>query len=243
MMQKMLRCAFAVALLAAVTAPSALAGEVKVTLNGGLVTIIADDAPISRILAEWSRVGQTKIVNGEKLLTVVSLQLVNVPEQKALDILLRSASGYMAAERAVPVQNASAFDRIMIMPFTRPPAAPAVTTTNSMPQPFGPPRPQPMMPQPSFDADDDRPVMPPGMGPQGNPGQTTSPMPGMLPPTGNAPMSAPGQQPQKPQTLPRPGFLPAPAGPQQPVPFGSPAVPGKPPGGGGGQAYEPDRFE
>ena len=237
MMQKIFRCAFALALVSVLAAP-AIAGEVKVTLNQGLVTIIADDAPISRILAEWSRVGQTKIVNGEKLMTVVSLQLVDVPERKALDILLRSASGYMAAERHSPVQGASAFDRIMILPFSRPPAAAPVPTSSPMPQLFNA-RPQQMVPQPQDD--DGQPVMPPGMGPQPNQpaGQQTSPMPGMLPPTNTQnPNAAPGQQ----QTLPRPGFLPAPPGaPNQPVPFGSPAVPGKPPGGGGGQGYVPDR--
>jgi hypothetical protein len=239
MMQKIFRSALAVALLAVAASP-ARAGEVKVTLNQGLVTIIADDAPISRILAEWARVGQTKIVNGDKMMTVVSLQLVDIPERQALDILLRSASGYMAAERPTALAGASAFDRIMILPFSRPPAVSPVATTNA-PQPFNQPRPM-MQPQPQPD-DDGHPVMPPGVGPQGQPmnvGQQTSPMPGMLPPTGNQ-NAAPGQN-QTPQTLPRPGFLPAPAGPQQPVPFGTPAVPGKPPGGGGGQKYEPDRY-
>jgi hypothetical protein len=240
MTQKIFRSALAVALLAVAASP-ARAGEVKVTLNQGLVTIIADDAPISRILAEWARVGQTKIVNGDKMMTVVSLQLVDVPERQALDILLRSASGYMAAERPTALQGASAFDRIMILPFSRPPAASPVMTTNSVPQPFNQ-QPRPMMPQPPPDVDDAHPVMPPGMGPQAQPnaGQQTAPMPGMLPPTGNQ-NATPGQN-QTPQTLPRPGFLPAPAGPQQPVPFGAPAVPGKPPGGGGGQKYEPDRY-
>ena len=234
MMQKIFRSALAVALLALIPS-TARAGEVKVTLNQGLVTIIADDAPISRILAEWARVGQTKIVNGDKMMTVVSLQLVDIPERQALDILLRSASGYMAAERPATLQGASAFDRIMILPFSRPPAASPVMTTNSVPQQFNQ-QPRPVMPQPDMD---DAPVMPPGMGPQGQPnaGQQTAPMPGMLPPTGNQ-NANPGQTQQ---TLPRPGFLPVPAGPQQPVPFGAPAVPGKPPGGGGGQKYEPDR--
>ena len=230
-MQKIFRCAITALALLGVHASPALAGDVKVTLNQGLVTIIAEDVPVSRILAEWSRVGQTRIVNGEKLMTVVSLQLVDMPERKALDILLRSASGYMAAERPMPVMGASAFDRIMIMPFSRPPAAaPVPTSTNSMPQPFGP-RPQQMVPNP---VDDDHPVMPPGMGgPQNAPtGQQTSPVPGMLPQnnTNQNPNAAPGQQ----QTLPRPGFLPAPPGaPNQPVPFGAPP---KPPGGGGGGA-------
>lgn len=233
MIYKIFRCAFAVAFVA-VAATSATAGEVKVTLNQGLVTIIATDAPISQILSEWARVGQTKFVNAEKMMVVIpSLQLVDVPERKALDIILRSASGYMAAERRTPLAGASVFDRIMILPYSRPPAAAAVPSS-PMPQPFNP-RPQPFNPQ--VQPDDDAPTMPPGMNPQNQPtGQMTAPMPGMLPQ---------GQQPQngapQPQTLPRPGFLPVPAGPQQPVPFGTP-VPGKPPGGGGsGQVKEPDR--
>ena len=224
MMQKIFRCAFAVALVAVVSSP-AVAGEVKVTLNQGLVTIIADEAPISRILAEWARVGQTKIVNGDKMMNVVSIQLVDMPERKALDILLRSASGYMAAERQTPLLGASAFDRIMILPFSRPPAAAAVPASSPMPQPFGP---RPMVPQPQDD--DGQPVMPPGMGAQPNQPANTANMPGMIQPNGNqAPNANPAQQ-----TLQRPGFLPTPPGaPNQPVPFGTPAT-GKPPGGGGG---------
>jgi hypothetical protein len=251
-MQKIFRCAFAAALVAAFASPAA-AGEVKVTLNQGLVTIIADEAPISRILAEWARLGQTKIVNGEKMMTVVSLQLVDIPERQALDILLRSASGYMAAERQHPIAGASAFDRIMILPFSRPPAVAAVPASSSMPPAFTA-GPRPMVPQPQDD--DGQPVMPPGMSPQQNTPmpQQTSPRPGMMNnsigtpngPTnsyGTQPVTPPGQT-QQPQTLPRPGFLPAPPGtPNQPVPFGTPPAPTKPPGGGGGggQGYEPDR--
>lgn len=214
-MQKIFRCLVALTLVVA-AASTASAGELKLTLNNGLVTIIADDVPVSRILSEWARLGQTKIVNGEKLMTVVSLQLVDMPERKALDIVLRSASGFMAAERAVPVAGASAFDRIMILPFSKAPAAPPVTA-NTMPQPFSP-RPTLPMPEPV----DDSPVLPPGVGPQ--PTAPNGPnLPGMTPG---------GQQPQ--MTAPRPGQLPTP-GPTQPVPFGTPAAPGvKPPGGGGG---------
>ena len=227
MMQKIFRCALAFAfVLGAVT--SAAAGEVKVTLNQGLVTILATDAPISQILSEWARVGQTKFVNAEKMMSVVSLQLVDMPERKALDIILRSASGYMAAERSAPLAGASVFDRIMILPYSRPPATAPLPASASMPQPFGP-RPQPFQPQPQPQPDDE-PVAPP-TGQQNQPGQMTSPMPGMLPSPGNP------QNPNQPQqqTLPRPGFLPAPPGPQQPVPFGTPpGAPTKPPGGGGG---------
>jgi hypothetical protein len=207
-MQKIYRCALALAVMT-VTALPAAAGELKLTMQGGLVTVVADDVPVSRILAEWSRIGQTKIVNGEKLMSVVSLELVNVPEKQALDIVLRSASGYLAAERAVPVAGASAFDRIMILPFSQPPAQSFTPVTQSVPQPF---LNRPMMNTPEVE---DPSTMPPGMGQQMNTPPQTLPMPGMMPQA----TPQPGQ-PQPQMTAPRPGFLPAPA-------------PIKPPGGGG----------
>ena len=203
------KCVLALAVLA-LSASAAAAGELKLTLNNGLVTVVAQDVPISQILSEWARIGQTKIVNGEKLMTVVSLELVDVPEKAALDIVLRSASGYLAARRTNPVPGASAFDRIMILPFSQPPAVSApMPTAQTMPQPFVN---RPVMATPDFD--DPSQALPPGAGQlQGNVPQTL-PTPGMLPqsPTPN------GQQPQT--TAPRPGFLPPPPGV-------------KPPGGGG----------
>ena len=208
-MTRFSRVALAFAVVA-LTASSAAAGELKLTINNGLVTVIAEDVPISRILSEWGRIGQTKIVNGEKLMTMVTLELVDVPEKTALDVVLRSASGYLAARRAEPLPGASAFDRIMILPFSQPPA-------NSAPMPTAQTMPQPFVNRPvmaTTDFDDPSQALPPGAGQlQGNVPQTL-PTPGMLPqsPTPN------GQQPQT--TAPRPGFLPPPPGV-------------KPPGGGG----------
>ena len=214
-MQKIFRCLAALTLVAA-TASTASAGELKLTLNNGLVTVIADEVPVSRILSEWAKVGQTKIVNGEKLMTVVSLHLVDMPERKALDVILRSASGYMAAERPTPMAGASAYDRIMILPFSK---APAQQPISNVPAAFNPQPARPMLPEPV----DDQPILPPGVGPQ--PAGQNPNLPGASPMPG-------GQQPQ--MTSPRPGQLPTP-GPSQPVPFGTPAAPGvKPPGGGGG---------
>ena len=48
----------------------------------------------------------------EKMTGPHDLQLVNVPERDALDILLRSASGYIAAPRPVSVADAAIFDRV-----------------------------------------------------------------------------------------------------------------------------------
>lgn len=212
----------------------AMGGELKLSINNGLVTLSAENVPLSMVMAEWARIGQTRIVNGEKILTPVSLQLVDVPERKALDIILRSASGYMLAERPTALANASVFDRIMILPTSRPPAN--TGPVHTVPQPFNPPRPipaQPMSDIPDMD-DEERVRMLPETGPQ------TSPVPGQQPALPGQQPALPGQAPGAPVNAPltadRPGQLPQPA--PQPVPFGTPRPPGTGrgggPGGGGG---------
>ena len=63
-------------------------------MQGGRVTLVAKNATIRQILAEWERVGQTKVVNGDRLPGgLLNLELTNMPEQQALDIILRSVSG------------------------------------------------------------------------------------------------------------------------------------------------------
>ena len=192
------------------------AGELKLTIQNGLVTLIADEVPLSTVLAEWARIGKTQIVNGDKVFTPVTLQIIDQPERKALDILLRSVAGYMVAERPAMLAGASVFDRIMILPTSRPPAN--VGPLSSPPPVFAPQRPVPTQPVP--DMDDEEPVVIPPQGAQ---------QPGAQPQPGQ-----PGMTPQGPMTAPRPGPLPQP-GPQQPVPFGSPAKPGGGGGGGGGE--------
>jgi len=215
-MRKFIRCLVIPAVFAFPAVAGA--GELKLSIRDGLVTLTAQDVPLSMVMAEWAKVGQTRVVNGEKLLTPVSLQLVDVPERKALDIILRSASGYMLADRPTVVANASVFDRILIMPTSRPPAN--TGPVNSVPAPFNN---RPVQAQPMPDMEEPSPNQPPGPAPM---------PPGMVPPNPNMqqPQMQPGQpgQPSGPLTAPRPGQLPA---PQQPVPFGAPP---KPPGGGGG---------
>jgi hypothetical protein len=217
-----MRKLFPAFVLAAVLAlPAPASAELRLTMEGGMVTLIAKDVPLATIMAEWAKIGQTNIVNGDKIFTPVTLQLENVPERKALDILLRNAAGYMLAERPTLVAGVSAFDRIMILPTSRPPAnAPPLQPTT--PQPFAPPRPMPMPVPVQDDQEPDVPQQNPGMQPQ----------PGM---------AQPGQAntPQAPLTAPRPGMLTPP--PQQPVPFGVPRPggggtpdPTRPGGGGGG---------
>src|SRR5437899_119338 len=88
--------------------------EVQLTIRDGRVTLAARDATVRQILSEWARVGQTRVVNVERIPGgPVTLQLNNVPEDQALDVLLRSVSGYMAAPRPVMVGNLSRYDRIL----------------------------------------------------------------------------------------------------------------------------------
>ena len=201
---------------------AASAGELKLTIQNGLVTIVADEVPLSAIMAEWARVGRTQIVNGDKVSTPVSLQIVDMPERRALDVLLRAVSGYIVAERTTPLAGASAFDRIMILPTSRPPANVGPMTApppSFVPRPVAPPVPN---------VEDDEPVLPAGMTPQPPNAPGTQPMPGP------SPQMVPGQQnPNAPLTAPRPGQLPAPT-PTQPVPFGTPPKPGGGGSGGGG---------
>ena len=197
---------------------TASAGEMKLSIQNGLVTLVADDVPLSAIMAEWARVGQTRIINGEKVSTPVSVRIVDMPERRALDILLRSVSGYIVAQRPTPIAGASVFDRIMILPTSR---APANTGPINSPPPAFVPRPA----APAIPDMDDEPVAPPGVN-----------MPPNMPPQGAPQPMVPGQQmppnANAPLTAPRPGQLPAPT-PQQPVPFGTPTPPAKPGGGGG----------
>jgi hypothetical protein len=133
-------------------ASSTASAEVQVTIHDGLVTVIAKDAPVRQIIAEWARVGQAKVVNAERIPGgPVTLELVNVPESQVLDTLLRSAAGYLAAPREVVVSNLSLFDRIVVMPTSNPPR-----TASAAPPPAFP---QPQFAQPPNDdnGDDERP--------------------------------------------------------------------------------------
>jgi hypothetical protein len=113
-----LRSNIVVAGVAAVllTASPAFA-DLSVTMHDGRVSILAKDATVRQILAEWARVGGTRIVNVEKIPGgPVTLVLENVTEMQALEVLLRPLSGYIAAPRATAAANLSAYDRIIIMP-------------------------------------------------------------------------------------------------------------------------------
>jgi len=115
--------------------------EVRVSMRDGRVSVVAKDATLRQILAEWARVGQARIVNGEQVAGgPISIELTDVPERQALDILLRSAGGYLAAPRPTVLPNAAFFDRIVVLPT----AAPRSTiVSSSTPPPLPQPRFQP----------------------------------------------------------------------------------------------------
>jgi hypothetical protein len=227
-MQKFCRCGVLIGLFTA-SASLAAGGELQLTLANGRATLIAQDVPLRQILDEWARVGQTTIVNGDKLTgPLLTFQLVDRPEREVLDLLLRSASGYIAAPRQGSLAGASQFAKVMILPVSR---GPVGVASAAPPTQFGRPASTvQQLPMPISDDDDpvEQPqvVVPPGMGaPQNTP--TASPF-----------QAQPGQQ--VPMTAPRPGILPAPpAG--QPNPYAAPGAPGSPvptpfirPGGPGG---------
>jgi len=90
--------ACAVALLGC--AVSSSAQSVSLQFNNGRVTLNAQNAPIRTILTEWGRLGGTRIVNGDRVGGgPVTLELTDLPERQALDILLRSVAGYIVTGR------------------------------------------------------------------------------------------------------------------------------------------------
>jgi hypothetical protein len=255
MMRKNLLClVFALAAFG-VASSTVIAGELSVRISNGRATIIAKDVPVRQILAEWAKVGDTKILNSEKVPGgPVTLELIDVPEKEALDILLRTAAGYIAAPRPVNLAGASQYDRVIVLPTSRAPAATSVT-----PPPFGnragvqvPPQPQVPPDDDNADNGDQSPNGTPVMGPNGPlpafPGMPAGPAVGpngqVTGPGGvingpNGPINVgPNGLPVNvpPTTTSRPGQLPQqPQQQQVPNPYGTQSRPGpmpvRPPGG------------
>jgi len=120
----MSRTAVCLAFLAAMLAGPASAAELRLEIGDGYVTLVATDTPLRQILAEWARVGGTRIVNAERIAgPPVTIQLQRVPEQEALAVLLRSAAGYLAAPRRSGSAGASVYESVMILATSTPPAA------------------------------------------------------------------------------------------------------------------------
>ncbi len=232
-------CRVGVGLLAlalCLSAPVTARADVTVSLADGRATIVARNATLRQVLAEWARVGGTRIVNLERVAGAPdSFELRNVPEAKALATLLRSVAGYIAAPRRATSRGASLYDRILILPTS-------VASAPMGPLRAGPAPPPPVYepaPDPTALANDDSndatattaaPVFQ-GTGQEGvAPGSPAGPpppmtTPGVTPYTPNPadPASAPTGQPNAPPTqpnagqfiAPQPGVLPTPSQTQQ----------------------------
>jgi hypothetical protein len=200
--------------LACTLAASTASADVRLTMRAGRVSLVATNATLRQILAEWARVGQTRIVNGDRVPGgLVTLELTDVPEAEALDILLRSLSGYVAAPRSAASAGPSRFDRIVVMPTIAPPPslvrAPAAAPSAApvFPQP-GMPQMQGAMPPPEESEDPGMPVGQPGRSPAFNtfpqpqvvnPGQSGQAVPSAVPPA-QGPLTLPGSQAAAPPT-------------------------------------------
>jgi hypothetical protein len=210
-------------LTAAVLLAAPSSADVVVRLENGQASVSATNATVREILAEWARVGQTRIVNVERVAGgPLTLELSNVPELQALDVILRTVSGYVAAPRAEAAPNAAQYDRIYLLATSTPAAAP--------PRPATPPPPafqQPANAAPDDQAADDevpRPNAPPRPAPP-RPPFNTFPQP--------RPAPQQEQQPANPVTYTTPTAPFGVATPGMPVPV--PQQPGQQPGQPGAQ--------
>ncbi|HKT78729.1 MAG TPA: hypothetical protein VJP86_00820 [Vicinamibacterales bacterium] len=208
--------------------------DVRVSIHDGVVTIAAKDATLRQILAEWARVGQTRFVDVERLTGgPMSIELTNVPERQALDILLRSITGYMLVPRPTVIANASQFDRILVIPGAAQPRS--QVAASSAPAPIVQTRFQ--LPPATQAPEDSFPGAPPmGAGfdgsrqplvtPAGGP-----PMPGSMDATRTMPGPAPATNtPVMPFGASTPGVVvqpPQQSQPGQPQPPGPPGLPGR----------------
>ena len=170
----------------------ASAQQLTMTFNDGRVSLDATSVPVRTILVEWGKLGGTKVIGGERVSGgPLTLKLEDVPESQALEIVLRSVAGYMAAPRsASSAAGASIYDRILIMATSVVPPPAARPTPSQRPTPanqrFAPQRPaqSPTDDEEPDEEPDPNPPNPPVFAfPQ--PGQNNGfPLPGMFP---NAP--------------------------------------------------------
>ena len=175
------------------------------------VTVTARDMTVSQILDRWSKIGGTVVLNGAAVQSgPVSLQLTDVSEREALDILLRGVGGYIVVDRDDDSTGASSIAKILILPKSAAPRdQPALNAVafdpsgNTQPiersveptfvQAAESVQPTPLLPSPEY--------VPPGLRPipvvsagTARPGETGAPAPALFKPS-SAPMAQPGQAP------------------------------------------------
>lgn len=163
--------------LSLVTVLPASAQQLKLSFNDGRVSLDAASVPVRTILTEWAKLGGTKVIGGERITgSPLTLKLDNVPEAQALEIVLRSVAGYMAApRRASATPGASMYDRILVLATSAAPAASASRPAPNQGNPnqrFVPNRPPVRQPDEDNEPDEEPDPNPP------NPPVFTFPQPG-----------------------------------------------------------------
>lgn len=143
MFKHITRFGCAILVLLAVVVRLAAASEVSVTFRDGKVTVVARDATLRQVLAEWQRVGHTRIEPLDRVpAQPITIELVDVPQSQALAMILRSLSGYIAARRSGMLPGGSLYDRILLTPTL----AQASTTVSTTVVSSTPPRPAQTVP-------------------------------------------------------------------------------------------------
>lgn len=196
---------------------SASAQSLKLEFNQGKVTIDAAAVPVRTILAEWARLGGTKVVGAERIAGApLTIHLEQMPEAQALEIVLRNVAGYISAPRQAASMGASAYDRILVMPTSTAPPAAASAGNRGPAAPAGPASARPGR---GF-----------GAAQNAEPDMTSAPVPdeadtGVNEPVFQFPQQNPfmAAQPGQPGQPAQPGAF------GQPTPFGTPMAPGAQP--------------
>jgi hypothetical protein len=212
------RVVIGLALTTAMAVPVPASASVRLIIADGRVWLTADHATIADILAEWSRVGATQMMNAERVRSPqLTLDLRGVPELEALDVIMRSAGGFVAVPRTGGDDPAhlSRFSRVVVVPSaiaggTAVPATPVpapappaavrapVFTDSGAQRVIGPDG------QPVADDQEDAPPPSPPQPPAVRPGGSMPP--GFSEPPGAAP----------PKGAPRPGMMPPVVPPRRP---------------------------
>jgi hypothetical protein len=198
-------CLIVVACALPAASQEAPAAAVDLRIDRGRVWLETTGATVGQILDEWMRVGGTRIENGDQVPSgPLTLRLNDVSEQEALEVLLRTAGGFVGVLKPVLTAAASRFDRILILP-TRAPRVPSGS------QVFEEPLADPQPPEaPPVFTEGVQPVL----GPDGQPipdDQAGAPIPPPSDPAGpQAPIMAPPETVEPPATpagVPRPGMI------------------------------------
>jgi hypothetical protein len=113
-------------------AATAEAQTLSLKLEGGRVTLNAQNVSVTEILRQWAKVGGATVLNGDQIQSgPVSLEFVNVPERAALETVLRGVSGYILVGRQA-AGAASTIDRILIVPVSVPPRSESSVTSPAL---------------------------------------------------------------------------------------------------------------